>query len=73
LWDRQYFTSLAISAAAAVATFTGLVSLLLWLGWAGLVGLLTIAGGFLAWFYWGPHPDLTRRGRGDEFDEAGDE
>ena len=73
MWDRQYFSSLAISAAAAVATFAGVMSLLLWLGWAGLAGLVAIAGGFLAWFYWGPRPDLTRRGRGDELDGAGNE
>jgi hypothetical protein len=73
LWDRQYFTSLAIFVAAAIATLAGMVSLLYWLGWAGLVGLVTIAGGFLAWFYWGPRPDLTRRGRGGKFDETGNE
>jgi hypothetical protein len=73
LWDRQYFSSLAISAAAAVATFAGVMSLLTWLGWAGLVGLLTIAGGFLAGFYWGARPDLPRRGRGGKSDEAGNE
>jgi len=73
LWDRQYFASLAIFSAVAVATLTGMVSLLLWLGWAGLVGILTMAGGFLARFYWGPRPDLKPKCRDDGFDEAGNE
>jgi hypothetical protein len=73
LWDRQYFTSLAISVAAAIVILAGMVSLICWLGVAGLAGLATIAGGLLAWFFWGPRPDLTRRGRGGEVDETGNE
>ena len=73
MWDRQYFISLVLFAVASVATFTGFVSLLLWLGWPGLVLLLAIVAGFLTWFYWGPRADLKPEGRGDRMDEAGDE
>ena len=38
MWDRQYFTSLAMFVAAVIATLAGLTLLLLWLGWVGLVG-----------------------------------
>jgi hypothetical protein len=68
LWDRQYVSSLGIFAAAAVLTLIGIVSLLRWLGWAGAAGLLAMAGGFLAWFYWGCRPDLIPRGDGPKRD-----
>jgi hypothetical protein len=68
LWDRQYISSLGIFGVVAVVTLIGIESLLLWLGWAGGAGLLAIAGGFLAWFYWGPRPDLTPRGDDPERD-----
>ncbi|MEI8190394.1 MAG: hypothetical protein WCI75_11830 [candidate division NC10 bacterium] len=60
--DRQYLVSLAGFAGAAAVVFTGIVALMVWLGWAGLVGLLTVAGGILAWFYRGPRSDLQPRG-----------
>jgi len=34
----------------------------LWLGWAGAAALAAAAGGFLAWFYWGPRSDVTAAG-----------
>ena len=71
--DRQYCSSVVISAAAAIATLIGIVFLLLWLRWAGLIGLSMSAGGLLAWFYWGPRPDLKPKSRGDQFNEAGNE
>ena len=60
--DRQYLASLAGFAGVAAVLFAGIVVLMVWLGCAGLVGLLTVAGGILAWFYWGPRPDLDPRG-----------
>jgi hypothetical protein len=66
--DRQFLASLAISGVAAAAALAGIVALPLWLGWAGLAGLGLTAGGFLGWFYWGPRPDLTPRGRVDDLD-----
>jgi hypothetical protein len=60
--DRQYLSSLALSAAALVAVLGGLAAVPLWLGWAGVAALATIAGGFLVWFYWGPRSDLRSGG-----------
>ena len=54
-----------ISAAVAVTTISGIVSLLLWLGWLAVLGIPAMAGGFLAWFYWGSRPDLRPRGLAD--------
>jgi len=62
LWDRQYVSSLGIFVVVAVVCLIGIMSLPLWLGWAGVAGILAIAGGCLAWFYWAPRPDLTPRG-----------
>lgn len=56
--DRQYVSSLALSIAVLVLVLIGLAALPLWLGWPGVAVLVTIVGGFLAWFYWGPRPDL---------------
>ena len=33
----------------------------LWAGWIGGIGILSVAGGFLAWFYKGNRPDLRTR------------
>ena len=66
--DRQYLSSLAISAAVVVAALGGIVSLAFWLGWGGVVGFMTIMGGFLTWFYWGPRPDLRSGEQDDELD-----
>lgn len=56
--DRQYVSSLAVSAAVLALSLAVLVSLPLWLGWGGVVGLAMIVGGFLLWFYRGRRPDL---------------
>ncbi len=71
MWDRQYFTSLALFVFAAVTACAGVAFLLLFLGWPGLVALLAMAAGFLGWFYWGPRPDLKPRARGDRMDDSG--
>ena len=60
--DRQYFLSLAGFMGVAGLVFVGVVSLLVWLGCAGSVGLLAIVVGILSWFYGGPRPDLKPRG-----------
>ena len=60
--DRQYCSSLALSVAALVAVVGGLAAVPLWLGWAGAAALAAAAGGFLAWFYWGPRSDVTAAG-----------
>jgi hypothetical protein len=69
--DRQYFCSLVIFCVVGGVTIAGIVSLPYWLGWAGALGLLAIGGGFLAWFYWGPRPDLKPRGPGEGLDRRG--
>ncbi len=61
MWDRQYISSVAVSAAVLVLALAGLVSLPLWLGWGGAVALVILAGGFVAWFYGGARPDLPPR------------
>ena len=33
----------------------------LWAGWIGGIGILSVVGGFLAWFYKGNRPDLRTR------------
>jgi hypothetical protein len=65
LRDRQYLSSLALSAAVLVLVPIGLAAVPLWLGWAGVAAVGTAAGGFLAWFYWGPRPDLRPGGSVD--------
>jgi hypothetical protein len=57
--DCQYVSSLAVTAAVLGLGLGGLVSVPLWLGWMGAIGLLTAVSALLAWFYWGPRPDLT--------------
>jgi len=61
--DRQYMASLALSGAVFIFGLAGIVMLSLWLGWLGALGLATVGGGFLVWFYWGPRPDLGPGGR----------
>ena len=63
--DRQYLSSFAISAAVFVLVPIGLAAVPFWLGWAGVAAVGTAAGGFLAWFYWGPRPDLRPAGSAD--------
>ncbi len=69
MWDRQYCISIAVFAFAAIAILGGIVSLLFWLGWPGLMGLVVLTGTWLAWFYWGSRPDLNPRDRDDELHE----
>ena len=57
--DRQYLASLALSVGVLVLVLVGLAALPLWLGWAGVTVVVAMAGGFLAWFYWGPRSDLS--------------
>jgi hypothetical protein len=51
-------TSLGVSLAVAVLALVGIAAVPLWLGWPGVAALGAAVGGFLAWFYWGPRPDL---------------
>ena len=60
--DRQYASSLALFVVVLVSVLVGLAAVPLWLGWAGAAALVTIAVGFLVWFYWGPRPDLRPGG-----------
>jgi hypothetical protein len=69
--DRQYVSSLMIFASAVVGTLAAIVFLLVWLGWGGLVVVLTFPVVFLAWFYWGPRPDLAPKGKGHEIEGRG--
>ena len=71
--DRQYLSSLAISAAVLVLVLIGLAAVPLWLGWAGAAAVGTAAGGFLAWFYWGPRPDLRPAGSAARKKRLGDD
>ncbi len=54
----RYAASLAVSAAAAAGVLSGLFLFVLWTGWAGAAGILSLAGLLLAWFYKGRRPDL---------------
>jgi hypothetical protein len=59
--DRQYISSLATTVVGGSLWLGLLLTMLVWLGWKGLVGLLAFVGGFLLWFYRGPRPDLRPR------------
>lgn len=63
--DRQYFSSLALSVAGLAAVYGVLTAVPLWLGWAGAAALAAMAGGLLAWFYWGPRRDAQPGGSVD--------
>jgi hypothetical protein len=67
--DRQYAASLAGFTVSMLLALAGIVALPLWLGWAGAVPLVILCGGFLAYFYWGPRPDLRPSGCGDGRDQ----
>jgi len=62
LRDRQYLSSLTLFVVVLALVLVGLAAVPVWLGCAGVTALVTIAGGFLAWFYWGPRPDLRPGG-----------
>ncbi len=59
--DRQYLVSVLLSGAVFLLVLAGLVALPLWLGWPAALGLGVVAGALLAWFYFGPRPDLEPR------------
>jgi hypothetical protein len=68
--EPRYAISLAVSAAVAAGVLSGLLLFVLWAGWAGAAGILSVAGIFLVWFYRGRRPDLgpgkdRRNGGGD--------
>jgi hypothetical protein len=71
MWDRQYFSSLAVFLATVIATYAGITALLLWSGWIGVMTVLVLAAGFLVWFYWGPRPDRKPSKRVDQTHESG--
>jgi hypothetical protein len=64
--DRIFLSSLMISIGVMVAALGGIVSLAFWTGRGVAMGLLVIIVGSLAWFYWGPRPDLPSTDRGGE-------
>jgi hypothetical protein len=49
---------MVVSTAVAAGVFSGLFLFVLWAGWAGAAGILSLAGIFLAWFYRGRRPDM---------------
>ena len=59
--DRQYVASLAMTVVVGSLWLGLLLTMLVWLGWKGVLGLLALVGGFLLWFYRGPRPDLGLR------------
>lgn len=63
--DRQYLASLALSVGVLVLVLVGLAAVPLWLGWAGVMAVVAMAGGVLAWFYWGRRSDVRPGGRVD--------
>jgi hypothetical protein len=62
VYDRQYLSSLALSVAGLAAVCGALTAVPLWLGWAGAAAVAAMAGGLLAWFYWGPRSDTRSAG-----------
>ncbi len=73
MWDRQYVSSLVMSAAVLALALAGIVSLSLWLGWGGVAAIVAIAGSFLGWFYGGSRPDSTQRERATGVKRTDDE
>jgi hypothetical protein len=68
----RYAISLAVSAAVAAGVLSGLLLFVLWAGWSGAAGILSVVGIFLVWFYMGRRPDLeTGKGRRDGGGDAG--
>jgi uncharacterized protein (DUF58 family) len=49
---------MVVSTAVAAGVLSGLFLFVLWAGWAGAAGILSLAGIFLVWFYRGRRPDL---------------
>jgi len=54
----RYAVSLAVSAAVAAGVLSGLLLFVLWAGWGGAAGILSVVGFFLGWFYRGRRSDL---------------
>lgn len=68
----RYAISMVVSAAVAAAVLSGLLLFVLWAGWGGAVGILSVVGAFLVWFYRGSRPDLeTGNARQDGGGDAG--
>jgi len=64
----RYAISLAVSALVAAGVLSGLFLFVLWAGWGGAAGVLSVAGILLLWFYRGRRPDLaTGMARRDRF------
>ncbi len=63
--DWQYIISLACFGVSVVLVLAGIVSMPLWLGWAGALPPAIICGGLVTYFYWGPRPDLRPKGSRD--------
>lgn len=68
--EPRYAISMALSAVVAAAVLSGLFLFVLWAGWGGVAGILSVVGAFLVWFYRGSRPDLKtgkahRDGGGD--------
>jgi len=52
----------------AAGVLSGLLLFVLWAGWSGAAGILSVVGIFLVWFYMGRRPDLeTGKARRDRF------
>jgi hypothetical protein len=68
--EPSYAISVVVSAVVAAAVLSGLLLFVSWAGWGGAVGILSVVGAFLVWFYRGSRPDLEtgnshRDGGGD--------
>jgi hypothetical protein len=66
----RYAISLVVSAVVTAGVLSGLLLFVLWAGWSGAAGILSVVGIFLVWFYRGKRPDLgpgkaRRDGGGD--------
>jgi hypothetical protein len=64
----RYAISLAVSVLVAAGVLSGLFLFVLWAGWGGVAGVLSVAGILLLWFYRGRRPDLeTGKARRERF------
>ncbi len=64
--DRQYISSLTMTGMAIILVLAGLFAATMAAGWWMAMGFLAVAALFLAWFYWGPRPDLLAKTEGGE-------
>jgi hypothetical protein len=59
---------MVVSVVVAAGVLSGLFLFVLWAGWVGAAGILSVAGILLAWFYRGSRPDReTGQARRDRF------